>query len=111
MFKLEGDNNTQTFQLYPNATVEWINGKPPVDVPECGFDNKKCIETEDPKLCKLNKSLMKVFKRMHGGREQWSAANIRRSSFFYFPPFHFAHSKINLSTEKFLDLCAWKNNP
>ena len=55
MFSLEGNNNqTQHFQLYPNATIEWINGAPPVDEPECGFDNEKCIETQGKKLCKFN---------------------------------------------------------
>ncbi|XP_068673835.1 atrial natriuretic peptide receptor 1-like isoform X3 [Montipora foliosa] len=50
MFNLEGGNNTQKFQLYRNATIEWINGKPPVDVPECGFNNENCTQTEKPQL-------------------------------------------------------------
>lgn len=56
MFKLGDDkNHTISFYLYPNATISWINGKPPVDAPKCGFENEKCIEEEEErKLCKLH---------------------------------------------------------
>ena len=58
MFSVERNkNNTQQFLLYPNATIDWIKGAPPVDVPKCGFDNEKCIETENPKLCKFSLGL------------------------------------------------------
>ena len=53
MFTLEISNSTQKFQLYTNATIDWIQGYPPVDVPRCGFYNEKCGQAEKPKLCKF----------------------------------------------------------
>lgn len=50
MFTLEIGNSTQKFQLYTNATIDWIQGYPPVDVPQCGFYNEKCGQAEKPKL-------------------------------------------------------------
>jgi len=52
MFSIEEKiNGTEIkFQLYRNATISWIKGAPPVDAPECGFQNEKCVEEETPKL-------------------------------------------------------------
>ncbi|KAK2571574.1 Resact receptor [Acropora cervicornis] len=50
MFTLEIGNSTQKFQLSTNATIDWIQGYPPVDVPRCGFYNEKCGQAEKPKL-------------------------------------------------------------
>jgi len=56
MFSIEEKiNGTEIkFQLYRNATISWIKGAPPVDAPECGFQNEKCVEEETPKLSKFN---------------------------------------------------------
>ena len=57
MFSIEEKiNGTQIkFQLYPNATISWIKGAPPIDSPECGFENEKCVEEVTPKLSKSNR--------------------------------------------------------
>ena len=66
MFKVEDDkNNTISFDLYPNATISWINGKAPVDAPECGFENEKCPVEVKKKLCKLQ-LLCREIKRIDG---------------------------------------------
>ena len=66
MFKVEDDkNNTISFDLYPNATISWINGKAPVDAPECGFENEKCPVEVKKKLCKLQ-LLCREVKRIDG---------------------------------------------
>ena len=62
MFKVEDDkNNTVSFDLYPNATISWINGKAPVDAPECGFENEKCPVEVKKKLCKLQLLCREIF--------------------------------------------------
>ena len=66
MFKVEDDkNNTISFDLYPNATISWINDKAPVDAPECGFENEKCPVEVKKKLCKLQ-LLCREVKRIDG---------------------------------------------
>lgn len=32
----------QTFQLNEGSRIAWMNGKPPVDTPPCGYYNEKC---------------------------------------------------------------------
>ena len=66
MFSLEEEDNiTQIFTLHPNASIEWVMGEPPIDVPKCGFRNEKCIGEKEFQLSKSEylSVFVLVFKR------------------------------------------------
>lgn len=47
-FQILFDNETkvgeQVFIRWPNVSIKWPGGRPPVDAPECGFHGELCIE-------------------------------------------------------------------